>query len=72
MLYGLLLVVMDGCLMEIVIALMVILHALNTSPMQGLYLLVLVLMSSVLAMVDIEQVIDEEGINMIMINHALL
>lgn len=58
--------------MEIVIALMVILHALNTSPMQGLYLLVLVLMSSVLAMVDIEQVIDEEGINMIMINHALL
>lgn len=63
--------VMDGCLMEIVMTMMLILLALNTGPVQGLYLLVLVLMSSVLAMADIEQVIDEEG-NITMVNPALL
>lgn len=58
--------------MEIAMIMIAIMDALSTSPRQGLYLLVLVLMNSVLAMVDTEQVIDEEGNYMTMVNHALL
>ena len=70
LLYGLLLVLMDGCLMQIEMIMMTIVYGLSTSPVQGFSLLVLALMSSVLGMVDIEQVIDEEGIIMIMVNHV--
>ncbi|KAI5387300.1 uncharacterized protein LOC127107705 isoform X2 [Lathyrus oleraceus] len=41
---------------------MPLMHGLSTSPMQGFFLLVLVLMNSVLVMGDIEQVLDGEGI----------
>lgn len=51
---------------------MTVMHGLSTSPMQGFSLLVLVLMNSALGMVDTEQVIDEEGISMIMVNCVLV
>ena len=55
--------------MEAVLKMMAVMYVSNTSPGPGLSLLVLVLMNSVLAMAGIEQVIGEEGITRMMVNH---